>query len=46
MAYAILRKSADQSISNNTVTDVTWDTTLVASTRVPMRRYRSAKVST
>lgn len=26
MAYAILRKSADQSIANNTVTEITWDT--------------------
>jgi len=26
IAYAILRKSADQTISNNTVTDVTFDT--------------------
>jgi len=26
MAYAVLRNSADETISNNTVTDVTWDT--------------------
>ncbi len=26
MAYPILRKAADQSIANNTVTEITWDT--------------------